>query len=186
MNTFRHEYPDAGWNEDREVPVYHYTQVVEALVREGRLGLDGTELDWTVTYHDPCHLGRMNDVYEAPRELIRATGATLAEMPRNRADSFCCGGGGGGLWTDHDEETKPSEERLREAVEDTPAGPAVEKFVVACPMCGTMYEDGRKTGGFEGDLEVVDVAETLVAALEAGDGTGDARTVEGGNDAAPG
>jgi Fe-S oxidoreductase/nitrate reductase gamma subunit len=179
MNTFRHEYPDFGWNEDGDVPVYHYTQVVEALVREGRLGLAGTELDWTVTYHDPCHLGRMNDVYEAPRELIRATGATLAEMPRNRADSFCCGGGGGGLWTDHDEETKPSEERLREAVEDTPAGAAVEKFVVACPMCGTMYEDGRKTGGFEDDVEVVDVAETLVAALEAGDRAGDAGNAAG-------
>jgi Fe-S oxidoreductase/nitrate reductase gamma subunit len=166
MNTFRNEYPDLGWEVGEETPVYHYTQVVESLVANGRLGLDGTELDWTVTYHDPCHLGRMNDVYAAPRDLIRATGATLAEMPRNRADSFCCGGGGGGLWIDQDEDVKPSEERLREALEDTDAGAAVEKFVVACPMCGTMYEDGRKTGGFEDDIEVIDVAETLVAALE--------------------
>ncbi|MWV65214.1 4Fe-4S dicluster domain-containing protein [Halorubrum sp. JWXQ-INN 858] len=184
-NTMKNEYPEVDfaefaddpmmpfdreepWNADGDVDVLHWTQVVEGLVADGRLGLSGDELDYTVTYHDPCHLGRYNDEYEAPRELIRATGATLFEMPRSREDSFCCGGGGGGLWTEHDEEVKPSEERLREAVEDTDAGDAVEKFVVACPMCTTMFEDGRKTGGFEDDLEVVDVAELLIEALEAG------------------
>jgi len=184
FNTFKNEYPeldfaefaedpmmpfeyDDQWNADGEVGVYHWTQVVEELVEEDRLGLAGEELDYAVTYHDPCHLGRYNDEYEAPRELIRATGADLHEMPRNRSDSFCCGGGGGGLWMDFDEEPKPSEERLREATEDTAAGDAVEKFVVACPMCMTMYEDGRKTGGYEDDLEIVDVAELLVEALDA-------------------
>jgi Fe-S oxidoreductase/nitrate reductase gamma subunit len=184
-NTFKNEYPevdyadfaddplmsfeyDGAWNADGEVDVLHWTQMVEELVTEGRLGLAGDELDYTVTYHDPCHLGRYNDEYEAPRELIRATGATLAEMPRNRSDSFCCGGGGGGLWMDIDEETKPSEERMREALEDTDAGDAVEKFVVACPMCMTMYEDGRKTGGYEDDIDIVDVAELLVEAIESG------------------
>jgi Fe-S oxidoreductase len=181
-NTFRNEYPavdydefadepllefdyDGEWNADGEIEVLHWTQAVEELVSSGRLGLSGDELDYTVTYHDPCHLGRYNDEYEAPRELIRATGATLSEMPRNRSESFCCGGGGGGLWTDIDEETKPSEERMREAVEDTDAGDAVEKFVVACPMCMTMYEDGRKTGGYEDDVEIVDVAELLTEAI---------------------
>ncbi|MEZ3116756.1 heterodisulfide reductase-related iron-sulfur binding cluster [Halobaculum sp. MBLA0147] len=164
MNTFRNEYPEVSEFDD---PVSHYTEVIEELVTEGRLGLTGTELDYTATYHDPCHLGRMNDVYEAPRELIRATGVELHEMPRNRSDSFCCGGGGGGLWTDNDQDTKPSEERLREALEDTDAGDAVEKFVVACPMCGTMYEDGRKTGNYEDDIEIVDIAELLCEALSA-------------------
>ena len=181
-NTFRNEYPavdydefadepllefdyDGEWNADGEIEVLHWTQAVEELVSSGRLGLSGDELDYTVTYHDPCHLGRYNDEYEAPRELIRATGATLSEMPRNRSESFCCGGGGGGLWTDIDEETKPSEERMREAIEDTDAGDAVEKFVVACPMCMTMYEDGRKTGGYEDDVEIVDVAELLTEAI---------------------
>jgi Fe-S oxidoreductase len=93
-------------------------------------------------------------------------------MPRNRSDSFCCGGGGGGLWMEHEEEEKPSEERLREALEDTEAGAAVEKFVVACPMCATMYEDGRKTGDYEEDIEIIDVAELLVEALESKRGTG--------------
>ncbi|RDI71653.1 heterodisulfide reductase-related iron-sulfur binding cluster [Halopelagius longus] len=181
-NTFENEYPEMA--PDFDYPVYHYTQVVESLVEEGRLGLDGTELDYDVTYHDPCHLGRFNDEYDAPRELVRATGARLAEMPRNREDSFCCGGGGGGLWMDHDETKKPSEERLREALEDTAAGSAVEKFVVACPMCGTMYEDGRKTGDFEDDIEIIDVAELLVEALESKRGAAVAEA-ESDDDATP-
>jgi Fe-S oxidoreductase len=182
-NTFKNEYPEVDfeefaddpmmpfdytdeWNADGEIEVLHWTQAIEEIVDGGLLGLDGTELDYTVTYHDPCHLGRFNDEYEAPRELVRATGCDLHEMPRNRADSYCCGGGGGGLWLDNEQEEKPSEERLREALEDTEAGAAVEKFVVACPMCMTMYEDGRKTGDFEDDIEIVDVAELLVEALD--------------------
>ncbi|MFQ3319415.1 MAG: Fe-S oxidoreductase/nitrate reductase gamma subunit [Natronomonas sp.] len=200
-NTFKNEYPEVDfeefaddpmmefaiegyWNADGDVEVYHWTQAVEELVDDGALGLSGTELDYTVTYHDPCHLGRFNDEYEAPRELVSATGCDLHEMPRNRENSFCCGGGGGGLWMDIEEETKPSEERLREALEDTDAGSAIEKFVVACPMCMTMYEDGRKTGGFEENIEIVDIAELIVEALEANGATISA-TAESGSDAAP-
>ena len=181
-NTFTNEYPEIDfdefaddpmleapieghWNEDDEITVRHYTQLVQSLVAEDRLEIPA-ELSYTVTYHDPCHLGRYNGEFEAPRELIRATGADLEEMPRNRSDAFCCGGGGGGLWYDYDEEPKPSEERLREALEDTAAGDAIEKFVVACPMCMTMYEDGRKTGGYEDDLEVVGITELLAETLE--------------------
>ena len=184
-NTFKNEYPEVdfdefaddpmmpfeieeAWNQDGEIEIQHWTQVVEELVDRGALGLSGTELDYTVTYHDPCHLGRFNDEYEAPRELIRATGCDLHEMPRNRDNSYCCGGGGGGLWLEHDEDEKASEERLREALEDTEAGQAVEKFVVACPMCMTMYEDGRKTGDFEDDIEIVDISELLIEAIETG------------------
>jgi Fe-S oxidoreductase/nitrate reductase gamma subunit len=184
MNTFQNEYPELDFEEwaddpmmdfdiddnqwDPDADVYHWSQAVEELVEDGRLGLTGTELDYTVTYHDPCHLGRYNDEYEAPRDLIRATGCDLHEMPRNRDNSYCCGGGGGGLWLEHDEEEKASEERIREALNDTEAGGAIEKFVVACPMCMTMYEDGRKTGGYEDDIEIVDVAELLIEAIEEG------------------
>jgi Fe-S oxidoreductase/nitrate reductase gamma subunit len=154
------------WNENGEIDVAHYTQVVEELVETGQLAVPGS-LDYTVTYHDPCHLGRYNDEYEAPRELVRETGCELVEMPRNRSDSFCCGGGGGGLWMDLEEESKPSEERLREALEDTAAGESVEKFVVACPMCMTMYEDGRKTGGYEEEIEIVGITELLAETLQA-------------------
>ncbi|MFC7071864.1 (Fe-S)-binding protein [Halovenus rubra] len=160
------EVPVEGyWNADGSYDVKHYTQVVASLAESGTLDVPGA-LEYTVTYHDPCHLGRYNDVFEAPRELVVETGCDLHEMPRNRADSFCCGGGGGGLWMDYDEDPKPSEERLREALEDTDAGDAVEKFVVACPMCMTMYEDGRKTGGFEEDIEVVGLTELLAESLE--------------------
>ncbi|GGO03340.1 (Fe-S)-binding protein [Haloarcula pellucida] len=167
-NTFTNEYPEFEACEWDESDVFHYTQVVADLAESGSLGLRGDELDYTVTYHDPCHLGRYNDVFEAPRDLVDATGCDRYEMPRNRADSFCCGGGGGGLWMDFEEETKPSEERLREALEDTDAGERVEKFVVACPMCMTMYEDGRKTGGYEDDIEIVGLTELLAEAVDAG------------------
>ncbi len=138
--------------------------MVQELIAEDRLEVPA-RLEYTVTYHDPCHLGRYNGEFEAPRELIAATGAELHEMPRNRSDSFCCGGGGGGLWYDYDEAPKPSEERLREALEDTAAGDAIETFVVACPMCMTMYEDGRKTGSYEADIEIVGITELLAEAL---------------------
>ncbi|WP_049902480.1 heterodisulfide reductase-related iron-sulfur binding cluster [Halococcus agarilyticus] len=186
-NTFANEYPELDgveWNADGEIDVHHYTQVVQELADSGALDLAGTELDHTVTYHDPCHLGRMNDEYEAPRDLVRRTGCDLNEMPRNRANSFCCGGGGGGLWMDFDEEPKPSEERLREALEDTDAGRAVEKFVVACPMCMTMYEDGRKTGSFEDEIEIVGLAELLAEALDAG-GAGATADTDAETGAAP-
>ncbi len=164
FNTFKNEYPEfeaCDWTAD---DVAHYTQVVEHLVEAGTLSVPAT-LSETVTYHDPCHLGRYNEVFEAPRALVRETGVDLQEMPRNRSNSFCCGGGGGGLWMDFDEDPKPSEERLREAVEDTDGGD-VERFVVACPMCVTMFEDGRKTGGYEDDLEVTDITELLVEAID--------------------
>ena len=200
-NTFKNEYPEVDfeefaddpmmefdiegfWNENGDVEVYHWTQAVEELVDSGALGLDGTELDYAVTYHDPCHLGRYNDEYEAPRQLVEATGCDLHEMPRNRANSFCCGGGGGGLWMEMEEDEKPSEERLREALEDTDAGSSIEKFVVACPMCMTMYEDGRKTGGFEDAIEIVDIAELIVEALDTKGATA-AAADEVGSDAAP-
>jgi Fe-S oxidoreductase/nitrate reductase gamma subunit len=204
-NTFLNEYPEVDfeefaddpmmpfereepWNPDGEIEVYHWTQVIEELATRRALDLRGDELDYTVTYHDPCHLGRYNDEYEAPRELVRMTGCELHEMPRNRADSFCCGGGGGGLWLDQNEDVKPSEERLREALEDTDAGSDVEKFVVACPMCMTMYEDGRKTGGYEDEIEIVDVAELMIEALESGRASEDyleEAIEETGGDAAP-
>jgi len=157
-NTIKNEYSQFGF----EVDVCHYTSMLEDLVNSGKLTIPPS-LDYSVTYHDPCHLGRYNHEYESPRELIQKTGCVLHEMPRNRRNSFCCGGGGGGLWMDFPDTKKPSEERLREALEDTKK--AAEKFVVSCPQCMTMYEDGRKTGGFENQLEIIDVAELVAEAI---------------------
>jgi Fe-S oxidoreductase len=163
FNTFKNEYHQFGWDDGDDV--MHYTQVVRDLVDSGALPLSGGELDHRVTYHDPCHLGRYNDEYEAPRAVLEATGVEVDEMPRNRNDSFCCGGGGGGVWMDIEEEIKPSEERVREAIEDTKRGEDVEEFVVACPMCTTMFEDGLKTAGYEEELDIVDLAEVVQDAL---------------------
>lgn len=154
------------WNENGEIDVAHYTQVVDDLIDSSAITIPDS-LEYTATYHDPCHLGRYNDEFEAPRSLITETGCDLYEMPRNRDESFCCGGGGGGLWMDLEEDSKPSEERLREALEDTTAGDDIEKFVVACPMCMTMYEDGRKTGGYEDEIDIIGVTELLAEALQA-------------------
>ncbi|MFB6109250.1 MAG: 4Fe-4S dicluster domain-containing protein [Halodesulfurarchaeum sp.] len=162
-NTFTNEYEQFGW--ERGEDVKHYTQVVEDLLESGALSLDGAELDTRATFHDPCHLGRYNDEFEAPRAVLDSTGADLEEMPRNRSDSYCCGGGGGGLWLDPDEEEKPAEERIREALADTDGGD-VDQFVVSCPMCMTMYEDGAKSGGYQDDIEVVDLAEMVWNTIE--------------------
>ncbi len=162
--SFEH---DHHWNRDGATEIFHWTEVVADLVESGRLDLSDADLDYTVTYHDPCHLGRYNDIYDPPRRLIEATGAELVEMPRNRADAFCCGGGGGGVWLDVSDDPAPSVERLREATHDTTnhlTENPPEKFVVACPQCTSMFEHGRKTGGFEAALDIVDLSELLLEA----------------------
>jgi len=156
LNTLHHEY-------DLDAPILHYTQLLDELVRSGRLTLN--RFDGRATYHDPCYLGRYAEEYEAPRRLIEATGLELVEMGRRRENSFCCGAGGGRIWMDDSALTeRPSENRIREAVA---LGDDVRFFVVACPKDLVMYSDAVKTTGHEHRLEVVDVAQLLERALEA-------------------
>lgn len=110
-----------------------------------------------VTYHDPCHLARHNDITEAPRKLIQATGAELVEMPRHGANTFCCGAGGGRIWmSESDVQERPSEQRIREAQR---LG-ALDYFVVSCPKDLTMYSSAAQTiGGVQ--FEVVELTELL-------------------------
>ncbi len=139
LNTLRNEYPELGgsWR------ITHHSELLLELIEAGRLELEG-RLGYRVTYHDPCHLGRMNGEYEAPREILRSLGCTLVEMPRNRDNSFCCGAGGGRIWIpDTPGCERPSENRIREAV----ALGELDYFVVACPKDVTMYEDAIKTSG---------------------------------------
>jgi Fe-S oxidoreductase len=135
------------------------------LIDRGALPLRGS-LSYRVTYHDPCHLGRFNGEYEAPRELLRRLGCTLVEMPRNRDNSFCCGAGGGRIWIpDKPGQERPSENRIREAV----SLPDVDLFVVACPKDVTMYEDAIKTSGNADKLELRELTELIEeAAVPAG------------------
>jgi Fe-S oxidoreductase/cytochrome b561 len=159
LNTIRNEYPQLGgsWQ------VIHHTTFLLELIESGRLDVSG-RLSHRVTYHDPCHLGRMNDEYEAPRQILRRLGCTLVEMPRNRDNSFCCGAGGGRIWiADQPGAERPSENRIREAVEL----PEIELFVVACPKDVTMYEDAIKTSGNADRIELRELTELIEEALVA-------------------
>lgn len=150
LNTLRHEYP-------LDADVIHYTQLLDALVTSGALRLG--HLEGRATYHDPCYLGRYVEEFEAPRNLIRATGLELVEMGRCRENSFCCGAGGGRIWMDDGGvEERPAENRIREAIA---LGDDVRFFVVACPKDMVMYSDAVKTTGNEDRLEVVDIAQLL-------------------------
>jgi Fe-S oxidoreductase len=157
LNTLRHEYPElgGGW------PVMHHTALLLELIEAGRLEL-GEPLGRTVTYHDPCHLGRFQGEYDAPRRILERLGCTLHEMPRNRDNSFCCGAGGGRIWiADQPGQERPSENRIREAL--TLAD--VELFVVACPKDVTMYEDAIKTTGNAERIALREVTELVEEAL---------------------
>ena len=157
-NTLKHEYPANG-NGHR--PVLHYTELFDQLIASGPLEFS-KQLGYTVTYHDPCYLGRYNDVYDAPRRVIEATGCKLVEMPRNHDRALCCGAGGGRIWMEEGEvKERPSESRIREAVELE----GVKAFVVACPKDVTMYQDAVKTTGHEDRLAIKDLIELVHEAL---------------------
>jgi Fe-S oxidoreductase len=158
FNTLRFEYPDfgGGWE------VFHYSQLVSALLRDGHLSVR-RPIDGRLTYHDPCYLARYNAVVEAPREVLAAIGATLVEMPRNRANTFCCGAGGGRIWMDDSGlRERPSEQRIREAI----ALDGVSRFVTACPKDLTMYTAAAAATGQADRLAVVDLVELVAGAIE--------------------
>jgi Fe-S oxidoreductase/nitrate reductase gamma subunit len=157
-NALKHEY-DSAINGDR--PILHSSELLDELLSSGRLKLS-KQLGYKVTYHDPCYLGRYNDVYDAPRRVIEATGCELIEMPRNRKQTFCCGAGGGRIWMEEGEvKERPSEARIREAMGLND----VQVFVVACPKDVTMYQDALKTTGYEDRLVVKDLIELVHEAL---------------------
>ena len=157
-NTLKNEYPDLGL----EMEVVHYSELLEQLLLDGRLTVS-KPLSRTLTYHDPCHLGRLNGVYDAPRNVLKLIGCGLVEMPRSRDNSFCCGAGGGRIWMpDPPGQEKPSENRMREAVGLL----VVDTFVTCCPKDLTMFEDARKTSGSEDRIVVSDIAELVAEAIE--------------------
>jgi Fe-S oxidoreductase len=157
FNTFKNEYPKFG----AKFEVWHHTQLIARLIREGRLKLR-KENEQTVTFHDPCYLGRYNDEYEAPREAIRTLAAgKLIELPRHRTKSFCCGGGGGNVWYSVEAKKKPSVIRIEEAQH---IGPNI--LAAACPYCISMFEDAAKALGTSESMPIKDVAELVVEALE--------------------
>ncbi len=159
FNTLGREYKQLGAN----YSVLHHTQLLNRLVRDKRL-VPVSPVSADITYHDPCFLGRHNKEYEAPRELIAASGATLTEMPRHAERSFCCGAGGARMWMEEHIGKRINHERVDEAL-----ATGASTVATACPFCRVMITDGvgdrQEAAGREG-VDVRDVAQLLLESLD--------------------
>ena len=164
FNALNNEYPEVGGHYE----VVHHTQLLNRLVRQKKL-VPVARLGEDVTYHDPCFLGRHNKVYNAPRELMEASGATLREMPRHGERSMCCGAGGARMWMEERIGKRINIDRVDEALTTAPS-----KIATGCPFCRVMLTDGvtaRQEQGQGEGVEVVDVAQLMLSSisrLEAG------------------
>jgi Fe-S oxidoreductase len=150
FNTLGNEYPQFGGNYE----VMHHSQLLMGLVADGKITPKAGN-GQKVTYHDPCYLGRHNDVYVAPRE-VAATGGSLVEMGRNGTRALCCGAGGGQMWMEDQTGKKVNIERAEEAV-----GTGVDVVATACPFCYIMMDDGVKEIGADAEVAVKDIAMVL-------------------------
>ncbi|AFA75628.1 putative iron-sulfur binding reductase [Gordonia polyisoprenivorans VH2] len=170
FNALGNEYPQLGATYE----VVHHTQLLNRLVREKRL-VPVAPLGEGVTYHDPCYLGRHNKVYDAPRELMAASGSNLREMPRHGERSMCCGAGGARMWMEEQIGKRINIDRVDEALDtlgDKIGGDVPQKVATGCPFCRVMLTDGvtARTSGTEneGKVEVVDVAQLLLESVTRG------------------
>ncbi|SHI39016.1 Cysteine-rich domain-containing protein [Cruoricaptor ignavus] len=157
FNTLKNEYPSLGGKYE----VLHHTQFLKKLMESGRLKVEGGKFEGKkITFHDPCYLGRANDEYEAPRELLRSLDAELVEMKRCRQNGLCCGAGGAQMFKEPEKGNKDINiERTEEALQEKPA-----VIATGCPFCNTMITDGVKHFNKEREVAVKDIAELLAEA----------------------
>ncbi len=151
FTTIGSDYKQQGF----ELQMVHHTQLLNQLIKEGKLKTSPHKSDATLTYHDPCYLGRHNQIYQPPRELLESTGVEVTEMPRNQDRSFCCGAGGGRMWMEETIGTRINLNRVDEAI-----ATQVKEVAVACPFCRIMVSDGMNAR--ESDIAVLDVAQVLL------------------------
>ena len=154
FNTIKNEYPSLGGTYE----VVHHTQFLKSLLDEGRLSIEGGQFKGKrITFHDPCYLGRANNVYEAPRELIKKLDAELVEMKNCRKKGLCCGAGGAQMFKD----AEPGDKEIN--IERTEQAMEVKPHIIAagCPFCNTMMTDGVKNKEKEGSIAVMDIAELI-------------------------
>ncbi|MFI5714657.1 heterodisulfide reductase-related iron-sulfur binding cluster [Nocardia sp. NPDC051750] len=159
FNALNNEYPQVGGTYE----VVHHTQLLNRLVR-GKQLVPVSPVSQNVTYHDPCYLGRHNKVYDAPRELMAASGSNLVEMPRHGERSMCCGAGGARMWMEEQLGKRINIDRVDEALTTSPA-----KIATGCPFCRVMLTDGvtaRQESGQGEGVEVVDVAQLMLESVE--------------------
>ena len=158
-NTMKNIYPASGGNFE----VYHYTQILNDLINKNKIKPSRAKAK--VTYHDPCFLGRYNNIYDEPRQILQSIpGIKLVEMERNRRDAFCCGGGSGNFVTDllAGSADSPARVRAREAYET-----GADTLAVACPSCLTMLTDAVKAENLDDKLAVKDISQILKELLSA-------------------
>ena len=157
FNTLKNEYPELGGNFE----VIHHTQLLKQLLKEEKLSVQGGKFKGKrITYHDPCYLGRANQVYEAPRDLIQKLDAELVEMKSCRSKGLCCGAGGAQMFKDAEAGDKEVNiERTEQVLEVQP-----DIVAAACPFCNTMMTDGIKNKEQEGNIQVMDIAELIANA----------------------
>ena len=158
FNILKNEYPDL----DGKYEVVHYTEFLMEKIKTGELKLDISKSSGqSVTFHDPCYLGRANDIYEAPRFVIKALGAKLIEMERNKSEALCCGAGGAQMFKDAEKGDKEIFiERTEEALETK-----AENIATSCPFCMTMMTDGLKYKNKEEEIKNIDIAEMVAGVL---------------------
>ncbi|HEX9825254.1 MAG TPA: (Fe-S)-binding protein [Flavobacteriaceae bacterium] len=159
FNTLKNEYPSLGGNYE----VMHHTQFLKSLLDDGRLSIEGGKFRGKrITFHDPCYLGRANNVYEAPRDLIRKLDAELVEMKNCKRNGLCCGAGGAQMFKEPEKGTKDvNVERTEQALETQP-----QIIAAGCPFCNTMMTDGVKAKEKEQDVTVMDIAELIANAQD--------------------
>ena len=155
-HTFKNEYPELGGNFE----VVHSTQYLAELIRDGKLKLS-KEINKKVAYHDPCYLGRHNNIYDEPREVLKSIpGLELIELPDNREQALCCGGGGGRIWMETKKEERFSDIRLEQALEV-----GADILVIACPYCMLNFDDSVLTMGKSDVIEIKDITELVQEAI---------------------
>jgi Fe-S oxidoreductase len=158
FNTIKNEYPQLGGNYE----VVHHTEFINKLIETGQLKLPEGFDRRKLTYHDPCFIGRWNDIYDEPRKVLNVINSDgITEMRRNRNHSFCCGGGGGRVWMEENIGKRINNTRVQEALST-----GADAMAAACPFCITMFEDGIKAVEAQDTFEVEDIAEILAHALE--------------------
>jgi Fe-S oxidoreductase len=157
FNTIKNEYPGLGGKYE----VMHHTEFLKSLLNEGRLNVEGgTYKGKRITYHDPCYLGRANNIYEAPRDLLNKLEVELVEMKRCKTNGLCCGAGGSQMFKEAESGDKEINiERTEDALETDP-----EVIAAACPFCNTMITDGIKSKEKETDVKIMDIAEMIANA----------------------
>jgi len=157
FNTLKNEYPELGGKYE----VLHHTEFLKKLLDEGRLSIEGGQFKGKrITFHDPCYLGRANQVYEAPRDLIKKLDVALVEMKRCKSNALCCGAGGAQMFKEAEKGDKEIfVERTEEALEAQP-----DIIATGCPFCNTMMTDGVKNKEKEDSIKVLDIAELIANA----------------------